>query len=317
MRDAGHLTRSGRPFSKDTIDDLLRNRFYTGQVVYRIKSKARGPGPEVYEGQHEAIVSPDTFEACQQAMRKRRSGSRTYQASYRTYLLNGIAVCDICGRRLRAQATKSNRYYREMSRARGHRDCPQAQVGTPAGPVEEQVGAVFRHLRLPDDWKERLETLLERSDERDTLESRRARLLAERRRLQELYIRGHFGDDLGLYEREARRIRRELESVPASDLASIEWAAATLDSLAEVWDAATLEEQRDLVRLALREVCIDVEQQRCSALVPLGPFVPLFRQMDGLIEPEPGLFVPLWPPERAEKHGSDPVLPPLEAKLQR
>jgi len=315
LYDAGYRTRQGRPFSKDTIDDLLRNRFYTGQVVYRVKKKGRGQEPEVYEGQHEGIVSLETFEACQRAMRKRRSGSRTYQASYRTYLLNGIAVCDICGRRLRAQATRSNRYYREMSRARGHLDCPQAQVGTAAGPVEQQVGAVFRHLRLPDDWQQRLEVLLDRSEEQEALENRRARLLAERRRLHELYVRGYLGDDMSLYERETQRIQRELERLPTTDLESIQWAASTLESMAQVWDAATLEEQRDLVRLALREVQIDVGQPRVNALVPYPPFVPLFRQVEWLIETDAGRFVPLWPPEMAEQLSADPPLPPLADPL--
>jgi hypothetical protein len=164
---------------------------------------------------------------------------------------------------------------------------------------------------LPEDWQQRLEALLDRSEEQEALESRRARLLAERRRLQELYVRGHLGDDLSLYEREARRIQRELERLPTADMESIAWAAGTLESMAEVWDAATLEEQRDLVRLALREVQIDVEQQRVSGLVPYPPFVPLFRQMAGLVEVEGGRFVLLWPPEEAAELSADPVLDPL------
>lgn len=309
LTDAGFRTRRGRRFSKDSIDDLLRNRFYTGVVVYGT-SRTDSP-PEVFPGLHEAVVSQALFESAQRARRKRRGAIRSYQPHYRTYLLNAVATCDVCGRKLRVQATRSNRYYRELSRARGFVDCPAAQTGTVAAPLEAQVGQLFRRLRLPRDWQAQLEELLDRRDEVDTLNNRRQRLLAERRRLRDLYVRGHFGDDLDAYEAEADRVQRALDALPTADLPAIERAAETLASLVEVWDAATLEEQRDLVRLALREVQVDVVQGRASAFLPYPPFIPLFRQLDCLVESEPGVFALLWSPELAEAIGPDPVWPPL------
>jgi len=48
LNEAGHRTRKGKHFGKDTIDDMLRNPFYTGKIVYGTKHK--GQEPEIFEG---------------------------------------------------------------------------------------------------------------------------------------------------------------------------------------------------------------------------------------------------------------------------
>lgn len=58
----------GRSFSKDTIAEILRNRFYTGKVVYRVKSSNR---QEIFEGQHEILIEPQLWETCEQMRRHR------------------------------------------------------------------------------------------------------------------------------------------------------------------------------------------------------------------------------------------------------
>lgn len=310
LNDAGYRTRSGRRFSKDTVADMLRNPFYKGSVVYRRGSRDQGAG-ELFSGKHEAIVSPELWEMCRQVREQRRGAPRTYQPKYRVYLLNGIAACDVCGRKLRAQGAVSGKYYREMSWQRGYVDCPNGSKGVRAEVVERQVGAIFRRLRLPEDWQERLARLLETEEERQTLENRRARLIAERRRLKEMRIRGEFEEDADIYEREQARIERELAELPGeSDLAAIERAARMLEELAEVWDSAEEADRRDLLRIALREVKVDMSQGRVATIEPYPVFVPLFRQLPQVREIAFGVFAPLWTPDMA---GEMLVLPPLEA----
>ena len=309
VSDAGYRTRAGRRFSKDTVADILRNRFYTGKVVYH--KKHRGEPPEVYQGQHEAIIDEALYEACRQVREQRHRSPSTFQRGRQAYLLNGIACCDVCGRKLRAQSQGTHRYYREMSRSRGFDDCPSAQVGVRVDSVDEQVGRIFRLLTLPPDWQAELERMLDREDERDRLRNARQRLLGEQRRLRQLYIKGYFGNEIGAFEREYNRIQRELDALPIDDLPAIQQAARTLKRLSEVWDNADLEDRRDLIRLALREVRIDVTQGRVMALVPWPPFIPLLRQVEALLEIETGVFIPLWPPEVASEMGPDPVLDPI------
>jgi len=308
LNEAGYRTRKGKRFGKDTIDDMLRNPFYTGKIVYGTKHK--GQEPEIFEGQHEAIISMDLFESCQRIRKKRRGTVRSYQSKFRIYLLNAISVCSVCGRDLRAQGTPTNRYYREMSRARGYVDCPNAQRGVVAAEIESQVENIFRYLELPPDWQEELESILDRESELEALNNRRARLKAELRRLQEMNIKGQFEDDPRHFDQEYARIRRELDALPTSDLRAIEEAAKTLTHLAEVWDEADMETKRDLIRLVLSQVEVDVQQTRVVSVTPYAPFLPLFRHAQHLVEVD-RKFIPLWSPELAEQIGPDPLLPPL------
>lgn len=130
LTEAGYRTWTGRPFGKDSLDEMLRNQFYAGQVAYGLKRPDQPP--EFFPGQHQAIITLEMFENCEEIRRKRRGAARSYQGSFWVYLLNAISHCSVCGRTLRAQATKFNRYYREMSRERGFVDCPNGQKGVVA-----------------------------------------------------------------------------------------------------------------------------------------------------------------------------------------
>jgi hypothetical protein len=185
------------------------------------------------------------------------------------------------GPRVCAQGGKSGLYYREMSAHRGFVDCPSARAGVRIEAVDEQVGAVFRRLRLPEDWQDRLASLVEAGDDdRHILEKRRARLIDERRRLKLMKIRGEFDDDPGLYKDRQARIQRQLAELPdPADLEAFEQAAVLLEELAEIWDVADLADRRDLLRIAVREVKVDVPQGRVATIEPHPVFVPLHIDM--------------------------------------
>ncbi len=311
--DAGYHTREGNNFSKDTVADMIRNPFYKGCVRYR-GGQRNQEHDLIFDGEHAAIVDKETWERCRQVREQRRVAPRTYQPAYRVYLLNGLVTCDVCGRKLRAQGAKSGSYYREVSRIRGFDDCPHAGRGARMELVDAQVNAIFRQVRLPPDWEAQIQALVEDEDDRQTLDNRRARLIAERQRLKRMKIKGEFEEDPQIYTREQRRIRRELAELPApGDFATLERAATLLSELTAIWDEARLIERRDLLRLALKEVKIDVPQARLVTLEPHPIFVPLFRQVPLLREIDFGVFVPVWPPELGtEREGVD-TLPPLDA----
>jgi site-specific DNA recombinase len=299
LNDRGYRTRAGKRFSKDTVADMIRNQFYAGKVVYRAGSRRQDLG-EVYTGLHEALIPEELWEACRQVRQQHHTVSRPFHPKVRAYLLGQLAHCHVCHRKLRVQNTPTGLYYREMSTARGFDDCPNAQLGTRADPLYAQINAIVRELSLPPDWREELSALIGEDQEVATLQNRRARLIAERRRLKEAYIRGDFDEDADLYRRDLQRIRRELEQLPSEDeLHQIEQAATYLESLAEIWDEAEEGDQRDLLRLMVREVQVNVAQGRLLSLTPTAPFIPLFRALPILEERDLGAFAPVWPPEMA------------------
>lgn len=310
LNRAGLRTRKGRRFSKDTINDMIRNRFYTGQVVY--KEGRRGRVGEIYSGLHEPIISEELWNEALKAREKHHHASRRFhKRKTKPYLLSQISHCHICGRRLRVQSAAKGDYYREMSIARGYDDCPNAQIGVHAEVLHRQIGAIVRELRLPLDWQEELAEIIGEDNEVSTLENRRARLVAQRRRLKEAYIRGEFEEDVDIYRRELERVRRELDQIPSEDdLVQIQQAAEVLESLSEIWDEADPADQRDLIRLMLRDVLVDVIQGCVLFLRPAAPFIPLFRAIHLLQERDMGIFTPAWPDEMTDTFPY-PALQPL------
>lgn len=65
-------TRSGRPWSPDTLRDMLRNPVYAGFVLYRgAEDRNRRDAGALYPGLHESIVSWDAFCQAQDARVRR------------------------------------------------------------------------------------------------------------------------------------------------------------------------------------------------------------------------------------------------------
>ena len=312
LTDAGYRTRAGRNFSKDTLADMLRNPFYKGIISYRQGQHGQDSGEE-FPGKHTPIINKELWEMCRQIREQRRSEPRTYQPAYRVYLLNGLVTCDVCGRKLRAQGSRTGNYYREVSNWRGFTDCPCAGRGALMERVDAQVAAIFRQLELPEDWQTELQTLLEEDEDVETLNHRRARLIEERKRLKRMQVKGEFEEDLEVYSQEMARIARQLAELPApGDLEGLENAAQMLSQLSAVWDEATLIERRDLLRIALREVKVDVPQARLVTLEPYPIFVPLFRRIPFLREIAFGVFSPHWPPEISHTFTHIDTLPVLK-----
>ncbi len=112
LNRAGHRPRRhALRFTAYKVRDLLQNRFYLGEVKLR-----RLPGLDRYEygpGRHPALIDVALWEAAQQvrATNARRPVSR--KRGDRVYPLTGLAVCADCGRTLRGQSSRQNRYYRD------------------------------------------------------------------------------------------------------------------------------------------------------------------------------------------------------------
>ncbi len=296
----------GAPFTKDNVATMLRNKFYMGMVVYR-------PTQEVFEGKHQPIVEAALWHRCQEARAARKAASRAMQKAYRVYLLSLRARCDVCGRQLRSQHTRTGEYYREVSAYLGERDCPHQSRGVHTHIVDAQIHEIIKAIHLPDDWLEEARQQIGSNEELERIQRQRAQLLARKKRLRELYLRGDFEDDTESYTQELNRIKRELARLPdENQLQTLQEISATVQDLPEVWAAATKEEQRDLLRAMVTQVDVDVPQGRVVAVRPNAAFLPIFRHIPLLQEREFGLFVPVWP---VKTHNGKPDASPSPAPV--
>jgi site-specific DNA recombinase len=76
------------------VQRLLRNRYYVGKIVYK-----RGkPDEQVFDGRHEPLIDPETFQKVQTLLdEKRVAGERP---RVRQHYLRGSVFCGECGNRL-------------------------------------------------------------------------------------------------------------------------------------------------------------------------------------------------------------------------
>lgn len=278
MNDMGLLTRQGRRWSKDSVRDFLQNAFYTGKVKYK---------GDLLPGRHEPIISEDLFERCQQIRAAHRKAPRSHTPRFRVYMVGRLLRCARCGETLRAQSTRGYRYYREMAYTRGLK-CPDSGLWVQAEAVEEEIGAILRNLRLPEDWQEEIRESLINSDERQRLLERRRYLEGKLRRLGIAFADGVVSEMDYMRERDAVQAELARLEVP-EDVAVID-AGLYLETLRDLWNEATLEERRGICQLMLEAVYYDLRSRQVVELVPKTVFLPLFRTVGVLEEREKGRF---------------------------
>ncbi len=291
-----HPERDLTKFTAEGIRDMLGNRFYVGDIVYermRIRNKKRVRKKDgvkkVYQGQHVPIIDRTLFERVQEVKKQRRSKPKTYSKANRVYLVNGIVECNLCHMPLRAQAAKSGqRYYREIS-ARKNLDCPYHGLGAKAHLIEAQLGIIFSHFHLPEDWQDAIieeqEALVAEEAPRDFAKERRA-IQKRIERLTGDYYDGNF-DHLGdktehFYRKKLREYQGELEKLPSPSqpFPSQEDEINSVHEidLQAVWEEATMEEKRALMRDCIEAVDIDPSESRLTGILCDSEFLPIFLQ---------------------------------------
>jgi site-specific DNA recombinase len=149
--------RGGKPFTRNTLHQLLTNVAYCGQIRYR---------QEVHPGEHPAIVNASVWLQVQALLRVKRprQGGRLGNGA----LLQGRLRCARCGcAMVNSLTTKGGRRYRyylcRQAQKRGWKTCPAPSV--PAGEIERLVSEQIQRLSTGSEdeasasWWEALPTL--------------------------------------------------------------------------------------------------------------------------------------------------------------
>ncbi|MBN1937118.1 MAG: recombinase family protein, partial [Anaerolineae bacterium] len=260
-RTTGHW--GARPFTKDTITPILRNRFYTGQTQYR---------GQWMPGEHQAAITAERWERLQAARAQRAHRSTTTKRTDRVYPLRKVARCVECGTILRGQGQRQRRYYRDPAHDHGLA-CTQ-KTTFPAQPVEDQLGDFLSVFRLPDDWQARvLDLVRERCGNADPDREERTRLEGQLERAKTLFVLGDYDEQA--YMRERARISADLARLrppiaPAMDLSK---AAELLEDIEQVWKVANDRERAHLVGTVFENIWI-----KSGEIVIVEP-KPAFYQM--------------------------------------
>ena len=264
------ITREGRTyggttFSKNNLFRLLTNPVYTGQVRFKM---------ELYPGEHEAIVAPETFSRVQQILKRNGRGSSPMARNKFGVLLRGLLRCAPCGcgmiHSFSATKTKRYRYYQcANAHARGWAACPAPSV--PAVEIDAFVVQQIRKAVQSHDLI--LDTLVEgRRQHEESLER-----LAIERQIVERDLRRHcdalnkastttppagadwladMNERIRLGERRLSQMEAEKDVLSRKILThdEVKKGCKGFDAL---WESLTVREQVRLVNLLIRQVSYD------------------------------------------------------------
>lgn len=137
--------RRGQPFTKWSIEEMLRNVAYAGYV-----GGHRASLEDAKRGEHDPIVPPELFKRVEAVRARRWHKKHGTRPSRRVYLLSGTAICARCGANLHgSRGGNGNRYTRYLcaNRSRG-RTCDQPQAL--AGPIESELSDFLSAFQLAE-----------------------------------------------------------------------------------------------------------------------------------------------------------------------
>ena len=230
------------------LQRLLRNPYYTGQLVYK-----RGePEEQVFDGRHEPLIDQDTFDIVQTRLdEKRVAGERPQK---RQHYLRGSVFCGDCGHRLiyglsRSKSGRRYPYFFCVSRSRGSNCTMHTSISPRLIETAIQRYYVERPVQLTAEQVTRrttaIEALVAVSQQAVTqVKDAKARLICQLETKQDALVEMRYAEksiSAAVFKRQQATLDDEL--------------AAAQDSLAET--ETTLQLDAAILRLAL-ELAEDV-----------------------------------------------------------
>ncbi len=130
--------RGGQKMDKQYVYRILKNQLYLGKIVHK---------DNVYDGQHEAIISQELFEKAQKLFTESPVARGNYTRNQHPALLRGLVECTCCDCMMTPTFTKKNnriyRYYMPTTVNRqSYADCKVGNV-----PASELDTLVVAHIR--------------------------------------------------------------------------------------------------------------------------------------------------------------------------
>jgi site-specific DNA recombinase len=297
LNQQGFRRSDNRLFTRDNLRDILQNIYYAGKIRYRgaklsaIGKNYRAIEGEIFEGKHEAIISMSLFNRCQRVREERRYKVPTRQKTRHIYYVNGIIDCVYCGRSMRAQSSRSHRYYREASKGKGYADCPMLQRSVRAEVIDSQIARIMKLLRLPDNWESAVKSLLQKNEDFTDPETERARIRKQLRDMREMKRHGLYDGEEHVFWGDVEALQEKLSRLKAIKEPTVTQAVEKLLDIQLAWDLATRQEREELVKLLLKKVGCDIEQKRITWIEPEPEFALLFGLMDVLNPQDDGKWL--------------------------
>lgn len=152
----GKKTKAGQPFGKNSLNAILNNEKYIGNLIYgRVKKEANGKRNTHkssedlirVEGAVPAIISKEVWEDVKKVMVTRKK--RTAYNAIQPYLLTGKIFCGECGNKMTGERRNKYSYYACYGNRRLH-NCTKTAVNKDK--IESQVMSQIHSFFLENDF---------------------------------------------------------------------------------------------------------------------------------------------------------------------
>jgi site-specific DNA recombinase len=242
----------------DEMDAILRDVFYAGQIEYLAWDVTRR------KGQHDAIISMETFEAIQRRLKKDGIHKRVRLDITEDFPQRGLTVCDSCEKHLTAAWSKGNGgrygfYYCQNS------ICPLYRKSARKDDVEIGFNKLLKKTRLKKNvdkivatvfdrvWKEEISDLMAKET---ALERRRKDLKEKIGQLSDAALKAKSEEIREAYEwqmQEAANALKEPENQPLGEIdysvpyrTALSKATGMLKNPSDTWEALGVREKQKL-----------------------------------------------------------------------
>lgn len=277
LQDAAReLTASGcRPHSKtgksvfeaSSVQVLLRNRFYIGEIEHR---------GERAVGAHQPIIDEALFLDVQSRMKQ--GGSRTGPTKQ---MCTGIIVCRRCQRRMVTQRSDARWFYRDART--GGIACENQRRGLRVEHVASELDLIFGAIDYSEPGFLAFVNHRERKAGGSAVANvEREALEAERKRVNQMFQKGWMEERE--YEDAIAGIRQRSAVLPVA-LGAVWKAHARVSSIRELWGQASDAAKRALLQEVLEYVEADAVEKEVR-IVPRTEYAGLFAERRAYVDAE-------------------------------
>ncbi len=140
LAQRGILSRGGKRIHKTRATFILSNPFYTGLFRY---------SGEIYEGKHEPIITKKLFDTAQEILKQR--GKPRHKQKNEPQAFCSLISCAECGMMITAEKQKGHIYYRCTKKK-----IKCSQPYTREEELDRQLSSLIQKVSLRQDWAEKL-----------------------------------------------------------------------------------------------------------------------------------------------------------------
>ena len=229
----------GKEIALSNVQSILQNIFYIGLMKYRV---------EIFEGQHEPLISKKLFDKCQEVMNKR---GKVQEVRKHNFAFLGLLKCASCGASITAEIQKGHNYYR-CTKKKG---VCQEKHYLREEVLSEQIKSFLQKVSLSSQDTEKVLAALD-SEQEQAEQQAHSKVESLKEQLKQVEI----------------KLAKLLDVYLADALSTEEYAAKKQELLSQ--------------KVSLQEKISDFEQKGLSWLEPAREFVLSLNQAAKLVETE-------------------------------